>query len=934
MAKEKFNLKEALKNNPEFTKQLMEAQRAAEAESSTAKIFDDFYNASSSFGFKPIISVNDELERIEASNSAEEKFKANSPYLGTGRITDKRENGISVFEYLTGKIEVSISLAEAVSNSIFSLENQKSRYAFKIKNAEKSVVKADLYSENNDFYAKLIKLYVVKVEKGNKENLKASTYADFSPFNFYETYDENGVKYLSSVLYSTEDKNKEPLAVIKLTLSSKPSIEVYTVKDLTSSHEDYYVVPIIVDENEWKAKYDLCNDSFNRCVKEGFINKLSYCKEEEGEKALKAWLSNEIENNPSFSKSSAVFAYDNNKLPEKGVKNSWDSRVKEVDELSLTNYLYPKFGEETVDPSKYELTEFGYPVITVKDVTNLSILKIEKSYTEEILSTSETSIKGAKLIKENAEKEIGEHTNERLKLAGNLLKALKTNDFEAIKNSLIDDDVIHGLLHYKDIENNLEASNTHVKFIIKQITEFKKLSERIEHKIKIGEFSNLYMQSALVNLNNLFKKKEIIKDGKDNGVFSNYIALINDIYNKDEEYKTRLQEISCNTIFSDSSKDSFGNKSRSLYSIFKNESSTLTKIIPDEIKDDAEATNKYLMEAMFSNFNFISNLAKVPYKFILSLMPRFLLSSTNESSEDKLNKLIDRKEKAIKKGFDFGIFIELANSEAKFVEIMSLIRKHIEDNYDTVMHKIKVAYSEAKKLISNLENKKFRRNIDKAEAFSQYAVVINNVEYFEIITSGKNTFDGDIKTTDPKNIEITNVANIENHISVEEYLELSDEDKKNFAITRNMDKNEIIDYIIDYLINLVSISQFMTVYGKISFDYIALAEKNTNSYGNRSDKDFSKLFSSSMSLFVPCISALEYEVIPEDIKDEDKDNELDFSQVIPNDTKVSIGSNAVDDVITPIGTANKLLDARSVYLTNCVKYVELTLNTVKAILNI
>lgn len=885
----KEKIQEVLKNNPEFAKTL-ESQESIRKSTNPVRVFDKFDDARAVLGLmKPLDGDNPRGDaRILLP------IPKDSKDLGSGIFGDD-----VVISYLTGKKSVSIGLdklalkedAFLVDSSITTIKYDKEFHFIRL-----LIIKKDVsgkfhtisHVESKDLYS-CGKHEICIKDCGKESNVTPADepilYIDISPEN----------KYIS--------------------FSGKPSPEKVAEKFGQDGKEQWYVVPLVMSAEARSSTFQLIEDSWAKKHDE-FIEKLvSGYKEEEANKIKESIKENKfIDDNPLFDKGLALFDIDNNIVYP--VTNAIEANNGSADVLDIASSLFPKYGDEYIAKDSVVVDEESkLPTLSKKDIDNLKIVGVDAEFIAQLIEIAKNAynVSAATISKYDDETK----------------KNIRSGAYDAECRAILDienrewfkafEEEAPAMEKAVEMENDIKSSEQNIEDVFQQFASLQITSKRISAKVNNGEFKNMYMQLCNSYFNS-FYVKTFPEEEVNISAFPKLIKLINKDFKDNDEFLAKKLALTLQgTLYCDTTKDKFGNEHDNLFE----KTATAMNILGDvgSIPEDnisIDEINKRIADLVFIRYNYIDSLSRTAFKFVSKVYPEILktASSTfNDADEEKSKEYVK----------SLGIDISDAELQKKVDHIkaeISNLRNEVklmlgDDNSFVKAKKANDLYAVA------LGGNKARNKYRAAEIVGRYAVLANNTSYLNAIVEGLGIL------SDPSKEELNDAnyviedSGTRKPITVSEYNALNEDQKKNFTVYKKLSKDEIGDVATDYLLRLMFTSAFILEFIRIAHKYSEKVDDIVkNDAHKKSEKvDGEQMFVSELSMMVPSISVIETAEIKED-------GSVDTESIVPSSMKVKLGTNAVEDVLEGLDKKENLIEARKVYLTECLNFVDFVVSLV------
>lgn len=862
-------LKTVLEEHPEFAEKLAVQNQVKEASTNPVKSFKSFSEANKVFNFL----FPKESEQTEVEDPKMDKF-------GSGTIKENTQ----YFPYLTGKNSIALPLSKHLapkalknnSSGVFTYEDIFYILRIFIALERNGTLETVAHVSNNDMVsAGKHKLHVFNLEDIIKDNpIKAKIYVNACPDNKYIKYD-----------ISCEDDDTK-IWLIPLVVSADKHNEII------SSIED-----------TWLKK------------KDDFISKLvkGYSEEDAStiRKALDTVISSNIRHyrdfdcDVGFSKGAALYYLDNNQVSP--LQDAITENTKDADYLNIVSNLYPKYGEELIDESDiiYD-DEHKIPMLSKTDVDYLKIVGITKELINTMYTASIQSLDSAKIVVDSTE--INNVVTEASNAECRLIVDLDNDNWKSVMDSVYDSEKSDYQLMSEKLKFDKSVSDAEqtVYEITQQFAVLQKTAKRIELKVKSGEFTNVYMTLCNDCFYKMYKNQLNIDD-KDFFNYSTFPMYI-DLMNKELENEyvvDKIRQTILNTMKCDVSKDKFGNPVDNLFDKFANEIKNFVEFdaIPANLGEDEFL--KQLMDQVFTRFRYIDNVSKLAYKYLLKLNPEYGAIYSNNQAENIA-------ELSSKYFTELGLDKADMNIEVNkdMLNIFKNANLRYIENFKKNISDIKKKYLD---YLNKLNETKSKNRLDKSKTFAKFAIYFTLYAYIESVDTGMMPLDESPSEEElKKDIYLIKDSKTDKDISKEDYLGLDDIKRKNYTVFKKLSDNDIDDLIADYTLRITYLSSFIVLFTRILMNY----EK----FDNVDVENFSgKMLVTELGLFVPSIAVLEY---PNFTSEESKNNTVSFDEIIPVDSKIKLGTSAVNKVIDGLDNPENLIRARKHYLESAEKYCD------------
>lgn len=881
MSNEKISeeqLKEILEKNPEFTEKLTAQKQIAEASSTPVKVFKTYQEAYETFKF------------LEPTETEVSKFSGDMNFknFGSGII-----NGRTQFiQYLTGKNAISFPLSFVLAEEA----NGKNRFKYVekftilrillVKQIDNTVTTIEHVDPEDMVHAGKHFLHIFNAAKyieGHAEDSKYDIYINATPDDKYIKVDTN----MSDDLVNS----KETFYIVPIVISKSILEETLTsIEKIWDSNKDDFISKLVEgykDEEKTKLKDAILKVTDSKCVQFGNITV-----------------------NSGFSKGMALYYLHRNEISP--IQDGITDNSGDADYLNIVSNLYPKYGEEYIDLSNIELDERGMPILSKNDLKCLKIVGVTEELAKNIYMTGIQSLESAeKLLPEN------EIDNARISEIANaecrLIVDLDGDNWVEAMNKTYDSDVSDYslMLEKAEHESRINDAQKTIYDIKQQFAVLQKTAKRIEMKINSGEFSNIYMVLCNNYFNSLYKNTFDLKDDdvKNISMFPMLLHLFNEDYHNNKEFiDKKIKNTVYNTFNCNVSKDKYGNPVDNLFDKF-------ASVVDDFIDLDAVPANlsadeqlKALMDQVFIRFKYIDSISKTPYRFIIKLCPDLVKAFS--STEPKIDLTEKSKKYYSELGFDGPIDVTESMNLEQYEYFHDIFIK-------LVRQRIKIIKKDYLDYLKVLNENRSKNRMDKARIFAKFAVYFTLYAYIESIDSGLSPIDDKLSDDEIKqDVYMIKDSVTDKEISKEDYISLDETKRKSYNVFKKLSTEEVDDLITDFMLRIIFLSKFIIHYSRVVGKYEDnLLKVNSNEDLNANAR---KMFVSELGLCVPSIAAMEY---PNFIDDESKNNEVDFDSIIPIESKIKLGTTAVNEVLKDLDNPEKLIYARKKYFTISYDYV-------------
>ena len=881
MSKEDMT-RQIIDNNPDFKNDL-----------------SDYLDPAIIYSFSNFEEAERKLGLLKLSTVENDALLVNNGFSGV--ITDKR------FTQIVGKESINISFGpELKRTSYFKIPGPYAK--------ETSVEKINC--ENNE-ELEIVRLNFVKVivdenENGKHVTTKVVGHVDSKDFarigkNHYVTSCKALIDDKSDTDVSNIDKfGNIPTTVIDINTELgiiRCGSYYETEQIVAKTTSNYWIcVPIIVKRNMMKDIEDKVEKVFNDNISDisnKIINAEGNQYSEDNLKAIKSFIDDNIKNNPFVNKYNLVYDYEKDILIK--LEDVVEENSKELDYLTISDTIFPRYGSENINIEKYEKDECGIPIITNKDIDNIHILNIPKETIQSIIDYSKDSVKTSKEAILGNEEYLEKNKAEIYDAMCNLSLDINEKDwFESCKNNL--EHIVNETRSKKEIED----SKNFIDDTCRKIAVFKLISERIQNKIDNGEFSNVFLSLSVEKMNNMSKRmlgEELFNKNK--CVFNNWLSIINHFYT-DDEFSKSAKDRYCDcvrfSIINYNEKDKFGNYKPTVGESYSRLSSELINIndIPKDLSIEEESNE--LILRVSAKLEFLKALSMQPYDIVSKLYPEI---SAAVKECDKISEKETETSKYFRTTLGYSNIDTDENKElvSKIVEKIKTLNENL--SIEEVDRIVKMASINAEKFINKFNDSKMKGRKSKVENFCKLISIMNNSTYITPIITGK------VVSEDRTNLDNKFIISYEDgkEISREVFEGLSDADKERYGVYTEISDKQKKELCTKYVINTMFISRLFSIlykfYNKYSEEFKESEQVNTDS-----------MLTSVLYLLVPSVSIIESLNI-ESIKEEN----FDILDLIDTDKKVKLGNTSIKNSMFGIGSKQDVIDTRTAYAEIALKYV-------------
>lgn len=877
----KEQLDSIMKSNPDFAKRVLSGNNIKDSTNPT-RIFTTYDDAKAALGLAEFNLVKP-FETGEKEEDSIITIPENCFEFGSGVIQPDGDLK-SYFENLIGKSMVSIALT---GKSI---------------SVRKNIIRMDSLQEEIEYDKSIFPIRYCIVNKDEKGFFHTVSHIDASNMPVIGRYQAAKLKVVN------DEKKDDPNTNFTLLIMSDND-KGRTYFRLDHNIKDLFVFPIVISKESINTTIAHLNDYWDS-KKETFIDLLVEGYSEEDKTKLVPYLS-ELVNNPNFSKGLAAYAFEN-KLVNR-IEDAIEANTKNVDYLNISAAMFPRYGDEYVDLEKEKVVvdeKTNLPIITDQDINNLKIVGLKKDFISQIIQAGMNAYGIAKT-------ELDSDTEE-------LRKELTCKSYDAECRMIVDLDTERWSESLdKDFESVADLFNhnkaivsakRHIESVKQQLASLQITSRRIAKKIEGGEFSNMYMQLCNTYLVGLWYKTFGYTEKKDdfnNSPWVYFIQLINLRNSEQKDHVTeRIKNSLVNTVKVNVKRDKHGNVPVSLFdqaerfvdSLF--DSDAIAKNTPENEID------KKIMDLVFTRFNFIDSLSRTPYKFaariypeVFNLDPKVNLEDAKKASEEYINSL--------------GLKLELVDVvktdhiASKLTEIKSAVEnKVLNIDWSALRDNLN-------KLATVFNTVKCKNNYDKAKLFAKYFIILNAYEYADTLATGFAKFNDTIEEAKKAENCAENylIEYDEKRYTIDEFEKFTNgKDVTGFVVLKKITDVERTNIILDWILRSAMLSLFIQSATWCEGAYTDYCRDTVKDSRSKITEEYGKMFISEIGLFVPCISVLE------------TGGDKTISELVPNDMKIKLGTNAVDDALKTLDDKTRLTSSRYQYLVESLKMIDIALD--------
>lgn len=892
MSKENFSkqkiskeqLESIMKSNPEFAKRVVSGNAIKQASTNPTRIFSTFEEAQTVLGLARF-----NLVKPFAANEKPEDNKVTVPEncfdFGSGslQLDGKLKN---LIEYLTGKSMVSIALSGNNLDERSDIINLKKEPYAEIEYTEPVTP---------------IRFCFATIADGK---FKTIAHLDFADIPVVGKYRVTQFKLIDETNKNDPSKN----FTIDISIDDNGKRMFFALNEESiNTDTPLFIIPIAVTTAAIEQNEKYIEDKWNE-KKDEFVSKLV-----EGYETLKEEITDYVKKcteNKGFSKALAVYAIEHNEVY--AIQDAIETNVGAVDTLTISTAMFPRYGDEYIDLKEHDIAideELGLPIITDQDVNNLKIIGFDKDLTKQIVAAALESYTMTKqVIESNTEEQHTALTNESYDAECRLIVDLGT---ERWRKSLAEN--FGAIKEAKTHEKTIRNAEEHIESIKQQLASLQMTSRRVAAKVANGEFTNVFAQLCDTYLHDLYKT--LIKDGLAKDSYNQYLEIINDRTEKNLDFvTTRINSSIKNTLALNFKNDKYGNKPISLYGLVESFAGDLfdADAIPDNIPE-AEA-DKRIMDLIFNKYKFIDSLSRTPYKFAARLFPEVF-------NLDPSVNLEEAKKKAAEYAAELGIDIE------EFKSLCSDLYNSVKDKLDGIrncsvhMPSEEIDWNgvkdELNKVSVKFNNAKCSGPYSKAKLFAKYYILLNSYEYADSISTGlgRSSIDlNEVKALPETERAMYTIECDGKNYTVDAFEEMTKKDAEKvptFVILKKLTDQEKVNIERDFLLRSALLSHFMISTSWCLSKYVDHCSTLLKDSHTKMTSEYGKMFVSELGIFVPCLSVLETGSEPTD--------------VIPNDMKIKIGTDAVEAAIDGLKDKEERTASIRRYLVNSFKFIDVAL---------
>ena len=610
--------------------------------------------------------------------------------------------------------------------------------------------------------------------------------------------------------------------------------------------------------------------------------------------------------NVNTDKYRVLFDFNNDKIPEFNGNQFIQKNSGNVDIISISSSLFPQYGEEDVDWSYIGLSEDSEVTLDVKDQANYKIIGVNKEIFTQITQSAHFAYTEAK---------------ERLALANNIItdneKAYAEEQEKCIelaeKNKWFGEDGIYEnmdiIVEYQRACREIRLSKDFIQTTKRSMGGMKMTSLRVNEQIQTGEFTNVYMVSCVRFLKDMFNKTLKISEenSEKDSLSSKFFELVNKLYRNeiegiDGEFRTnRFKTTIENSVTINMNKDKFGNEEPNLFKMFSDFccETISPNIIPEGVSGQEETD--LIVREIQGKWNFFTALCREPLQLISKLSPEVTEAFSGSANDnDKKNK-----ENLISLGFD-----EYEKSE-ELVKAISELKSLIIKNKAVL---IKIIEGPAKVSVAafgkRVSSGKFKKVMGKIEILSRFVAISETTKFYDAICQHRVNFTGEVTLENKDKLSFAvikqteNGEAIENNVSYEVWRDTPESDR---MVYKPISDDEVDALLVDVIFRTVINTRFFNIIYSIMD--LFKDECNTKARDNaKALRETPKMFSSAVNSFAAIIEVLE-------LSDAKAEN-YKASAILDNDQILSMGKDAVGEVLKPFETIDGLKACRKAYVSN------------------
>lgn len=610
--------------------------------------------------------------------------------------------------------------------------------------------------------------------------------------------------------------------------------------------------------------------------------------------------------NVNTDKYRVLYDLSNDKIPELDGNQFIQKNSGNCDVISVSSSLFPRYGEEDVDWSYIGLSENDEVVLDVKDQANYKIIGVNKEIFTQITQSAKFAYAQAK---------------ERLALAHEIISKNDKNYVEeqgkcielAEKNKWFGDDGIYEnmdtVIEYQQASREIRLSEDFLQTTKRSMGGMKMTSLRVNEQIQNGEFTNVYMVSCIRFLKDMLNKTLKIseEDNEKDSLPSKFFDLINKIYKNEIEdidgaFRTdRFKKAIENSITINMNKNKFGDEEPNLFKMFSDFCcETISPNIVSEGLSDQDETDLIVREIQ-GKWNFFTALCREPLQLISKLSPEVTEAFSGSSTDaDKKNK-----ESLLDLGFE-----DYENSEelAKTIsELKALIIKNKAILLQIIEGPAKASVAAFGKRVSS---GKFKKVMGKIEILSRFIAISETTKYYDAICQHRVNFTGEVTLENKDKLafavikQTENGEAIENNVSYEEWRDAPESDRMAY---KPISDDEVDALLVDVIFRTIINTRFFNIIYSVMDLYTD--ECNTKARDNsKALRETPKMFSSAVNSFAAIIEVFELS--------NGKDENYKATSILNNDQILSMGKDAIAEVLKPFSTIDGLKACRKAYVTH------------------
>ena len=653
---------------------------------------------------------------------------------------------------------------------------------------------------------------------------------------------------------------------------------------------------------EWESKKDEIEKAFVSKIKLDGTDEEKAANLEKIVPVLKKFLFENV----NTDKYRVLFDFNNNKIPEFDGNQFIQKNSGNCDIISVSSSLFPRYGEEDVDWSYIGLSENDKVVLDVKDQANYKIIGVNKEIFTQITQSAQFAYAQAKERLALAHEIISKNDKAYVEEQGNCIEL-------AEKNKWFGDDGIYEnmgtVIEYQQASREIRLSEDFLQTTKRSMGGMKMTSLRVNEQIQNGEFTNVYMVSCIRFLKDMFNKTLKISedDSEKDSLSSKFFDLINKIYKNEIEgidgtFRTdRFKKAIENSITINMNKNKFGDEEPNLFKMFSDFCcKTISPNIVSEGLSDQDETDLIVREIQ-GKWNFFTALCREPLQLISKLSPEvteaFSGSATDSDKKNKVSLL------------DLG-FEEYEKSE-ELSKVISEFKALIIKNKATIL---KIIEGPAKASVAafgkRVSSGKFKKVMGKIETLSRFIAISETTKYYDAICQHRVNFTGEVTLENKDKLafavikQTENGETIENNVSYEKWRDAPESDR---MVYKPISDDEVDALLVDVIFRTVINTRFFNVVYSVMDLYTD--ECNTKARDNsKALRETPKMFSSAVNSFAAIIEVLELS--------NGKDENYKATSILDNDQILSMGKDAIAEVLKPFTTVDGLKECRKAYITH------------------